>query len=62
MISVKQKHATELSFTLREQERNVAELITYDDMESVTKQLEEEYEKSIEVSVLWYSVYCLLTV
>ena len=62
MISVKQKHATELSFTLREQERNVAELITYDDMESVTKQLEEEYDKSIEVSVLWYSVYCLLTV
>ena len=39
----------ELSFTMREHERNTAELITYDDMESVTKQLEEECEEKIKV-------------
>ena len=41
----------EQSFTLREHERDMAELITYDDMESVTKQMEEESEQQIEVCV-----------
>ena len=49
MTGLQQKHAVEWSFTMREHERNIAELITYDDMECVTKQLEEECEKKIEV-------------
>ena len=51
IVGLQRKHAVEWSFTLREHERDMAELITYDDMESVTNQLEEEYEKKIEVCV-----------
>ena len=40
---------------MREHERNIAELITYDDMESVTKQLEEEHERNMEVSGLTFA-------
>ena len=50
--SVQEKYAVEWSFTMREHERNMAELITYDDMESVTKQLEEEHEKNVQVNGL----------
>ena len=49
----------EWSFTMREHERNMAELITYDDMESVTKQLEEEYEKNVQVSVKHSILTCV---
>ena len=52
LASVQEKYAVEWSFTMREHERNMAKLITYDDMESVTKQLEEEYEKNVQVSRL----------
>ena len=51
VVSLQRKHAVEWSFTMREHERDIAELITYDDMESVTKQLDEECVKKIEVCV-----------
>ena len=43
---------------MREHERNMAELITYDDMESVTKQLEEEHKKDIKVIGLGLKQIC----
>ena len=36
----------------REQERNMAELVSYEDVETLTKELDEEYEKNIQVSGL----------
>ena len=36
----------------REQERNMAELVSYEDVETLTKELDEEYEKKIQVSGL----------
>ena len=36
----------------REQERNMAELVSYEDVETLTKKLDEEYEKNIQVSGL----------
>ena len=59
LASVQEKYAVEWSFTMREHERNMAELITYDDMECVTKQLEEEYEKNVRVSVRHSLLTCV---
>ena len=45
-----QQFAAERSFAIREHERDVAELITYDDLEFLTIQLEEEAKQKIDVS------------
>ncbi|XP_065909022.1 uncharacterized protein [Dysidea avara] len=45
--SLHQRFVAERSFAMREHERDMAELITYDDMEFVTVQLEEECQQKI---------------
>ena len=47
--SLNQRFAAERSFAMREHERDIAELITYDDMEFVTIQLEKESQQKITV-------------
>ena len=39
----------ERSFAMREHERDIAELITYDDLEFLTVQLEQESQQKITV-------------
>ena len=58
ITGVQQNDAVDWSFALREHEHNMAELITYDDLESVTKQLEEEREKNMEVIGLRLKQIC----
>ena len=51
--SLHQRFVAERSFAMREHERDMAELITYDDMEFVTVQLEEECQQKISVCTVF---------
>ena len=57
LAGVQENHVDEWSFTIKENEFSMGELITYNDMESVTKELKEEHGKNIEVSGLCICMY-----